>query len=40
MQMIRENFSANPIVVNYPIGSEADFIGYVDLVKNKAFYFG
>jgi elongation factor G len=38
--MIRDNLSANPVIVNYPIGAEADFTGYVDLVKNKAFYFG
>ncbi|MEK9726558.1 MAG: elongation factor G, partial [Candidatus Margulisiibacteriota bacterium] len=40
VKMIRDNLSANPVIVNYPIGAEADFIGYVDLVKNKAFYFG
>ena len=38
--MIRDNLSANPVIVNYPIGAEAEFTGYVDLVKNKAFYFG
>ncbi len=40
VDMIRENLSANPVIVNYPIGAEADFIGYVDLIQNKAFYFG
>jgi elongation factor G len=40
VNMIRNNLSANPVIVNYPIGAEADFIGYVDLVQNKAFYFG
>ena len=40
VNMIRDNLSANPIIVNYPIGAEADFTGYVDLIKNKAFYFG
>jgi elongation factor G len=38
--MIKNNLNSNPVIVNYPIGAEADFIGYVDLVKNKAFYFG
>ena len=38
--MIRDNLSANPVIVNYPIGAEADFIGYVDLILDKAFYFG
>ena len=40
VNMIRDNLSANPVIVNYPIGAEADFIGYVDLVQNKAYYFG
>jgi elongation factor G len=40
VNMIRDNLSANPLIVNVPIGAEADFIGYVDLIKNKAFYFG
>ena len=40
VNMIRDNLSANPLIVNYPIGAEADFIGYVDLIKNKAYYFG
>ena len=33
VNMIRDNLSANPVIVNYPIGAEADFIGYVDLVQ-------
>jgi elongation factor G len=37
--MIRDNLSSNPVVVDYPIGAESDFVGYVDLIKNKAFYF-
>jgi elongation factor G len=40
VSMIRDNLSANPVIVNYPIGAEADFIGYVDLPTNKAYYFG
>lgn len=40
VNMIRTNLSANPVIVNYPIGAESDFVGYVDLVKNQAFYFG
>ena len=38
--MLRENLGANPLIVNYPIGAEENFEGYVDLVQNKAFYFG
>ena len=40
VNMIRTNLSANPVIANYPIGAESDFIGYVDLIKNQAFYFG
>ena len=40
VNMIRTNLSANPVIVNYPIGAESDFVGYVDLVLNEAFYFG
>jgi elongation factor G len=33
---IRERLSANPIPLQIPIGSEADFRGVVDLIENKA----
>jgi elongation factor G len=33
---MRERLSANPIPVQIPIGSEADFKGVVDLIENKA----
>jgi len=34
---IKERLGANPIMVQYPIGSEANFSGMVDLIKNKAY---
>jgi elongation factor G len=33
---MRERLSANPIPIQIPIGSEADFKGVVDLIENKA----
>jgi elongation factor G len=33
---IRERLNANPIPIQIPIGSEADFKGVVDLIENKA----
>ncbi len=34
--MMRDRLGANPVVVNMPIGSEADFKGVLDLVENRA----
>lgn len=36
VSQIRERLSANPIPLQIPIGSEADFRGVVDLIENKA----
>ncbi len=36
---MKEKLGANAIAVQYPIGSEKDFIGMVDLVSMKAFIF-
>jgi elongation factor G len=36
VSMIRDRLGANPVVVNFPIGTESDFTGVVDLVRNKA----
>ncbi len=33
---IKEKLNANPIVLQIPIGIEDDFIGVIDLIKNKA----
>lgn len=36
VEMIRERLGTTPLVVNFPIGSEANFIGVVDVVEMKA----
>jgi elongation factor G len=33
VDMIRERLGANPLVINFPIGNESDFIGVVDVVE-------
>ena len=34
--MIKDRLGANPMVLQLPIGAEGDFIGLVDLIRNKA----
>ncbi|MEM7045550.1 MAG: elongation factor G [Pseudomonadota bacterium] len=36
IEMIKDRLGAVPLVLNLPIGAEADFIGNVDLIKNQA----
>ena len=36
VEMIKDRLGANPLVINFPIGSEAEFKGVVDLVTMKA----
>ena len=36
VKMMIDRLGANPVVVNFPIGTEAEFQGVVDLVKMKA----
>lgn len=36
VDMIVDRLGARPLVINLPIGSEADFVGLVDLVRMKA----
>jgi len=36
VEMIKDRLGANPLVINYPIGNEAEFAGVVDLVTMKA----
>ena len=36
VDMIKERLGSNALVVQYPIGSEAEYKGHVDLVKNVA----
>ena len=35
---VKERLGANPVPLQLPIGSEEDFKGVVDLIKNKAIY--
>ncbi len=37
VEQIRERLKANPVPIQIPIGSEENFKGVVDLIKNKAF---
>ncbi len=37
MDQIRERLHATPIAVQLPIGADDDFIGVVDLIRNKAY---
>ena len=36
VEMMIDRLGANPLVINFPIGSEAEFAGVVDLVQMKA----
>ena len=36
VSMIRDRLGANAVIVNFPIGLEADFKGVVDLIRNQA----
>jgi len=37
VEEIKEKLGANPIPIQIPIGEEENFIGVIDLIKNKAF---
>lgn len=37
IDQIKERLGANPVPIQIPIGAEEDFVGVVDLVKDKAF---
>jgi elongation factor G len=37
IEMVRERLGANPIAMQLPIGSEASFKGFVDLLSEKAY---
>jgi len=37
IEQIKDRLGANPVPIQIPIGAEDDFVGVVDLVKDKAF---
>lgn len=37
VSQIREKLSANPVVIQLPVGAEEEFAGIVDLIANKAY---
>ncbi|HAG10611.1 MAG TPA: elongation factor G [Desulfotomaculum sp.] len=39
LAMIKERLGANPIAIQLPIGSEENFVGVVDLIRNKTLRF-
>lgn len=39
LDMMRERLGANPVALQLPIGSEENFQGMVDLIKNKAYIY-
>ncbi len=39
VQMLVDNLHAKPVMLNYPIGSEDQFHGLIDLVKNEEIHF-
>lgn len=39
MNMIRERLGANPIALQLPVGSEENFKGIIDLIRNKAIIY-
>ena len=39
VDMIKTRLKANPIVMQLPIGAEADFVGLIDLLEMKAYYY-
>jgi elongation factor G len=36
VQMIRDRLGATPVVLTLPVGEEADYVGNVDLIENRA----
>ncbi|NQS99782.1 MAG: elongation factor G, partial [Candidatus Omnitrophica bacterium] len=38
-EQMKEKLGTNPLILQLPIGSEAEFKGIIDLVESKAFYY-
>ncbi len=39
VDMIKDRLKANAVPIQLPIGAESDFVGIIDLVKMKAYYY-
>ena len=39
LAMIKERLGANPVAIQLPIGSEENFVGVIDLIRNKTLRF-
>ena len=39
VDMIKDRLKANAVPIQLPIGAEADFVGIIDLVKMRAYYY-
>ena len=35
VDMIRDRLGANPVIMQIPVGAEADFVGVIDLIDMK-----
>ena len=40
VDMIRERLGANPVIMQIPVGAEADFVGVIDLIDMKMISWG
>ncbi|MFQ5461141.1 MAG: elongation factor G [Phycisphaerae bacterium] len=40
VKAIETRLGANPLIVQWPIGAEDDFVGLIDLIEMKAVYYG
>ena len=39
VDMIKTRLKSNPLVIQLPIGAESDFVGLIDLLEMKAYYY-
>lgn len=39
VRMMVENLHANPVIINYPIGSEDTFRGVIDIIEQKEYFY-
>ena len=38
IEMIKNRFSQKPVIINIPIGTEDNFVGVIDIIEQKAYY--